>query len=1129
MVINNCRPRLPVYSPKAGRQGSKIMPKLILGTIRFSELRSSHSPYFRSPVAGRGGAGASGGGGNGRAVALEKYFKAVASALRKGDATEPSFYPFLKDLFESYGTLIKRKIGGTINPKPTEGGNPDFRIWDEKRKSIVGYIEAKAPGIGNLDQIESTEQVQRYLSTFPNFILTNFFEFRLYRNGEKIAEAVLPGRTSLAAGRKTSFKEREKTDFFELLDTFLGFSIPETTSAEDMAVGLAKRTRYLKAQIAEELKKETEKGKGFILGFYKAFKEHLIAGLSQEDFANLYAQTVTYGLFAARTRAAGGFTRRAAFDNIPRSLGILRDVFRFISSGDLPQEMEWIVDDISEVLAVSNIRQLLLQYFQEGKGSDPIFHFYETFLAEYNPRERERRGVYYTPQPVVSYIVHSLHQILKSKFGKKDGFADSSVTVLDPAAGTLTFPVETARLAVSEFVEKYGEGARSGLIRDHILRNLYALELMMAPYAVGHIKMALLLEELGYKLRESDRFRFYLANTLDPEELAQGLLPGIASLAEESRLAGEVKRETPILVIMGNPPYSGHSANPSERLVPVRAKSGRKKWRREKTWIGALIEDYKKVDGRPLKEKNPKWLQDDYVKFIRFAQWKIDQAGQGVLGFITNHGYLDSPTFRGMRQSLERSFDEIYVLDLHGSVKKGETSLDGSKDENVFDIQQGVAIALFVKTGKGAGEARTRVFHAEQRGTRESKYAWLSANDVETTDWQEIHPQPPMHYFAPFAETAREKALLADYQEYAKVTDIFPLNCLGVQTHRDHFVIDFSREALLRRIELFRDASLSDKDIRRRFDLKDNRDWKMAVKRERIIADANWEESVRRFFYRPFDSRWIFFHSEAIDFGRLKVMRHMLAGDNLCLLAPRQISTTSWLHALATDEIAESCAVSNKTREQNYNFPLYRYFEAERGELFQGRQPNLNPALVRALVAAYAEEPSPEALFHYIYGILYSNVYRERYAAFLTGDFPRVPFTGDYGLFTRVGEFGRDLVDLHLLRSPELDPPLARFQGSGEGQVEEPGYNERENRVYINQDQYFEGVAKEVWEYRIGGYQVLHKWLKDRKGRNLSLEDIKHCCRVATALRKTMETQAEIDQLYGGVEDSVLETNLGKD
>ncbi len=526
---------------------------------------------------------------------LKSYLKRIHEIASRGDAREESYYSALEDLLKEYAeSTNKKSIHVTTLPKKTEAGNPDFRIWDGKQH-IVGYIEAKLPTVDHLDQIETTEQLKRYLQTFPNVILTNFFEFRLYHNGT-LTDKVLIARPFIIHKLKTIPPVEKKDEFLKLLEKFFSFSLPKVYDAKNLATELAKRTRFLRDEVVtQELKEKRDEGKGFITGFYDVFKQYLISGLTKEDFADLYSQTITYGLFAARTRSKNGFNRKLAYDNIPQTIGILRDVFQFISLGDVPKQMEWIIDDISEVLAVTDVKNLLHKYFHEGKGKDPVVHFYETFLAEYDPKAREKRGVYYTPEPVVSYIVRSLHHILKEYFNRKDGFASETVTVLDPAAGTLTFLAEAAKLAVDEFVSKYGEGGKETFIKEHILKNFYAFELMMAPYAVGHLKMSFLLEELGYKLKKDDRFKLYLTNTLEMEELAQTEFPGMASLSEESHLAGRVKKETPILVILGNPPYSVSSANKSD-------------------FIEKEMELYKE-DVR--KERNIQPLSDDYIKFIR--------------------------------------------------------------------------------------------------------------------------------------------------------------------------------------------------------------------------------------------------------------------------------------------------------------------------------------------------------------------------------------------------------------------------------------------------------------------------------------------------------------------------------
>jgi len=454
---------------------------------------------------------------------IETYIKKVASTTKRGDAREESYYPALAELLEQFSeTERHKKVHVTVLPKKTEAGNPDFRVWDGKH-SQVGYVEAKPPK-ANLDDIETSDQLKRYISTFPNLILTNFYEFRLYRNGQRV-DNVLLARPYIPAKLKTIPPAEHTTEFLALLEKFFQFSLPTTFTAESLAYELATRTRFLRDQIIkEELREASGAGGKKILGFYEAFQTHLIANLKPDEFADLYAQTITYGLFAARTRANETFNRKLAYDLIPKTIGILRDIFHFISF-DPPEQLQVTVDDIAEVLSVADVKKILHQYFKEGKGSDPIFHFYETFLAEYNPQERERRGVYYTPEPVVSYIVRSLDIILKETFDRRDGFATQSVTVLDPAGGTLTFLAEAAKLAVHEFVKKYGSGAKGAFIEEHILQHFFAFELMMAPYAAGHLKIGYLLEELGHKLSGDERFQFYLTNTLEMEELAQTSLP----------------------------------------------------------------------------------------------------------------------------------------------------------------------------------------------------------------------------------------------------------------------------------------------------------------------------------------------------------------------------------------------------------------------------------------------------------------------------------------------------------------------------------------------------------------------------------------------------------------------------
>lgn len=1041
---------------------------------------------------------------------LKTYLKEITEIVNYGDAREESFYPVLKKLLNEYCNLINKKnIHITILPKKTEAGNPDFRVWDGK-EHITGYIEAKEPS-KDLGSVEDSEQLKRYLQTFPNLILTNFLEFRLYRDGLLI-DKVLTGKPFILHKLKVPPPVEKEPELMRLFDKFFSFSIPKVYSAKTLAVELAKRTRFLREIVAQELKEVSPN----LRGFYEAFKKYLISDLTEEGFADLYAQTVTYGLFAARTRSHNGFNRKLAYDGIPQTIGILRDLFKFISLGDLPEQMEWIIDDISEVLAVTDVYKILDQYFHEHRGSDPVVHFYETFLSEYDPETREKRGVYYTPEPVVSYIVHSINEILKSHFAKKDGLASKGVTVLDPAAGTLTFLAEAARLAVDEFTEKYGTGGREKFITDRILKDFYAFELMMAPYAIGHLKISFLLEELGYRLKEHDRFKLYLTNTLEMKELQQTDLPGIASLSVESHLANEVKKEKPILVILGNPPYSGHSSNIGE-------------------WISKEIKEYYQVDGRPLKERNPKWLQDDYVKFIRFAQWKIEKAGEGILGFITNHSYLDNPTFRGMRQSLMKTFDEIYILDLHGSSKRKELTPDGGKDENVFDIQQGVAIGIFIKSGL---RRQPRVFHSEIWGLREEKYEWLKRHDITNTRWKRLTPRSEFYLFIP-----RDERLLKQYETYPKITEIFPVNSVGIVTARDDLTIKWSTGEMWNTILNF--SRLEPEVARQAYHLgKDVRDWKVELAQKDLKESGLDRKKIFPILYRPFDIRYTYYTGKSRGFHcmpRSEVMQHMLVGENLGLITIRRSrSSDTWRYAFITDKII-SGATSISALDINYIFPLYLYQKPESPEkktslrnqrflrdpgavklsswlLFEpeadsyARKPNLSEEFLERLTVKYRETPSPEEILYYIYAVLYSNTYRTRYAEFLKIDFPRIPFTKDYRIFRKMAGYGERLVDLHLLRSSELNNPIARFQGKGDNRVGKLRYEQ--GRLYINKEQYFEGIPPEIWQYHIGGYQVCDKWLKDRKDRILSLEETQNYCSIVTVIKETIELQKDIDKVY---------------
>ena len=901
-----------------------------------------------------------------------------------------------------------------------------------------------------------------------------------------------------------------------LLTRYFSFSLPAITDPKSLANALAKRTRFLRDEIiTTQLAEEEMQGKKVLLNFYESFKKLLINNLTIEQFADLYAQTLTYGIFAARTRSEGEFNRELIYKYIPGTLGILKSIFRFISLEEPPQALAVLIDDIADILFNTDIQKILHRFYTEGKGRDPIVHFYETFFSEYDPTLREKRGVYYTPEPVVRYIERSIHSLLKSHFAKDDGLASEDVTILDPAAGTLTFPAEAIKVAIEEHKGKYGSGSIHNLIKHHILPHFYAIELMMAPYTVGHLKISYLLAEHGYELCEDERFKLYLSNTLEPDTPEQISLPIAHDISDECALAYKVKHQEPILVIMGNPPYSGASENSNK-------------------WTESLLktdldgaQSYYTVDGKPLGEKNPKWLQNDYVKFLRFAQWKIHKAGKGIVGMITNHGYLDNPTFRGMRQSLMSTFDEIYVLDLHGNTKKKENSPDGSKDENVFDIQQGTSIILMVKVDAASCSiikhqdgvsslsdpeiASPKIFHHELFGLRQFKYDWLDNNQFQAKTYQGLNPTSPFYLFRP--ETTGNE----HYLQWKSLPEIFPVNSVGIVTARDGLTIQNTPKQVRKTIHHF--ASLDPETARAAYQLgKDARDWKVVYAQKDLKDSGLNDANIKPILYRPFDTRYTYYTGKSRGFHcmpRNEVMKHMLE-ENVGMVTVRQVKTSdTWQHVLLSSTISESCYISNRTSEISYIFPFYIYPDEQKDDIFSSsdREFNISKELLDRFSNIWSQF-LPEQLFYYVYAVLHSNQYRQRFAQYLRMNFPRIPFTDDYELFSKLAEYGKELVDIHLLKSPLLNPPVARYQGNGPNDmVEFIKHDEHKGTVQINDDKHFEGITPKLWNYHIRGYQVLHKYLKDRKGKNLT--DPIHYCRMVTALAISIDLQARIDQIIG--------------
>ncbi|MCY4010321.1 MAG: N-6 DNA methylase [Anaerolineaceae bacterium] len=769
------------------------------------------------------------------------YYRKIEATVNSGSATELSYRSALEELLRELDPAIS-----VINePKQQDFGAPDIVI--QREGMPLGYIECKDLHV-NLAEAAQSEQLGRYRKACDNLILTNYLEFRWFRGGEW--QESLSFATFREGRLHNRYHRNAKLRFF--LERFLRSSPQDIRSPDELAQVMATLTREIAHQIRAIL--DEPQRKTFLWKHKHDLEQELLPALSNAAFADMYAQTIAYALFAARMELerlpAAEFTTGNVFAQMPRTNPFLQREFSQIFV-DLEPEVKWAVDQLTTRLGHTQISEVMRDFRSGTAQRDAVVHFYEDFLATHDPALREQRGVYFTPEPVVGYIVRSVDALLRSHFGRRDGLADRDVHILDPAAGTGSFLLRVLEQIYETMAPQ--RGIWPDYVRRQVLPRLYGFELLMAPYTLAHMRLALYLSDTKFTLGEEDRLGIYLTNALEKGVQKTETL-WESHIVSEANAAAEVKNEKPIMVVLGNPPYSGTTANKGE-------------------WINDLLNDYRKVDGASINERGRGWLVDDYVKFIRFGQWRIEHNGEGILAFITNHGWLDNPTFRGMRQSLLESFSEIYVLDLHGNSKKKEVTPEGNKDENVFDIQQGVSIAFFVKQRGYTGPSR--VFHADLWGLRQKKYDGLNASDVTDTDWQEIEPQSPSYFFVPFDyEGWRE------YEQGWNITDVFPINSTGIVTSRDNFVLDFDIEKLRQRMVEFRDIHSTqdntDESIRMRYSLRDKPHWRLTEARQAIANEEDWDAFIQPCSYRPFDTRWLYNHPAVLEGARSDVMRHML-------------------------------------------------------------------------------------------------------------------------------------------------------------------------------------------------------------------------------------------------------------
>jgi predicted helicase len=1059
-------------------------------------------------------------------MTLHQYVSNLNTLYQTGKAREHSYRSDLQVLL----THLLPDILVTNEPARSECGAPDYML---SRKDIpVGYIEAKDIGV-DLKSKTLKEQFDRYKAGLSNLIFTDYMDFHFYKDGNFVTSVAI---ASLEHGVIVPKEEHFET-FVGLIQNFVAVVSQTIKSPTKLAEMMAGKAKLMASVIEQSLAKDdVNLTRSALKQQMLSFQQMLIHDIDNKAFADIYAQTIAYGMFAARYHdpTLPTFSREEAATLIPKSNPFLRKLFQDIAGYDLDDRLVWIVDELVSIFLATDVADIMKNFGKSTKQEDPVVHFYETFLAAYNPALRKARGVWYTPQPVVNFIVRAVDDILKTEFGLSQGLADTSkikikkkavtqtgtganskikevetevevhkVQILDPATGTGTFLAEVVKHIYQKFEGQ--QGIWSKYVTNDLIPRLNGFELLMASYAMAHLKMDMLLTETGYKPTDDQRFRIFLTNSLEEAHPDTATLFS-SWLSDEADQANAIKRDAPVMVVMGNPPYSGESANKGE-------------------WIMNLMEDYKKEPGgkEKLKEQNSKFINDDYVKFMRFGQYFIDKNGSGILAFINPHGFLDNPTFRGMRWNLLKTYDKIYTIDLHGNSKKKETAPDGSPDINVFDIQQGVSINLFVKTGKKKIDDLGEIFHFDLFGKRDVKYSFLSENKLNKIDFNSVNSFKPNFLFK-----KQNEQIFLEYNNGFLPNEIFPINVMGFQTHRDDFCIGENKDKLKEKLLAFANYDDSEIEISKAYGVKSSSDFNIKNAQKELLK-LNLDEEIITCNYRPFENKYICFNKIVVDRPRKELIINSKNKENVLLGIGRQgmaVGDIEW--CLTT--VSKNPVDANVFRRGGVNlFPLYLYPDTNgQQSAFESaeRVPNLNMEIVTKMAtdmglffapekADYSKQTeetnqlTPIDILDYIYAVLHSPNYREKYKEFLKIDFPRVPYPKDQKTFFELVELGGQLREIHLLESAVVEKFITQYPEDGDNVVRKPQF--KDGKVYINDTQLFANVPEVAWNFYIGGYQPAQKWLKDRKDRELSYEDILHYQKIIVALTETERIMGRID------------------
>lgn len=1035
---------------------------------------------------------------------IASYVDDVRTQYSTGHAGEHAYRPALQRLMRSFDD-----VQAVNDPKRSVYGAPDFIFLRRSNPDLVlGYAEAKDVG-SDLNKVEKSPQMKRYAG-YQNLYLTDYLEFRFFKDGVSYKKIrIAQERDGSIVGEPSTYAR-----LADEMTAFLELPPQPISSGKGLAEIMGSKARRIRDDILETFELGPPDNHALVQ-IFNLMRRMLVHDLSKPKFADMYSQTLVYGLFVARYNdpSPTSFTRAEARSLVPKTNPFLRHFFDHIVGPDFDDNLSRAVDELCEVFRVSDIRSLVHAHLSRSPSrseSDPIIHFYEDFLHAYDPLLRKRMGAYYTPVPVVSFIVRQVDGLLRGHFSLPQGLGDASrvaieqpsgqvtklrspvdgrrtvrykkqlveyhrVQILDPAVGTATFLNETVKLISQKFVGQ--EGRWGPYVNDDLLPRLNGFELMMAPYTIAHLKLGMTLEELGVTTL-SRRIGVYLTNTLEegipeqPDIFSFGLAEAVT---QEGEQAGRVKTDYPVMVVLGNPPYSVISSNLSD-------------------YQRRLIEKYKYVDGVRISEKGALRLEmnlnDDYVKFIAFAQDMIEKTGQGILAYINNNTWLEANSHRGMRYSLLSTFDEIFVVNLSNSSRG---------DENVFDIKQKVCINIFVRKPGERNDEIATVHRVDLTGKRIKKFEWLHKSDLNSIKWKSFTPRGPQYELID-----RDWGVGSDYIEFTPINDLFLKMSTTVLTARDKFAIDFSKEVLAERVREFANSKLSDELISSRYGLRSNAHWSLAERRTEFhLKHLKPESIIEQYNYRPFDTRWLAYDDSIVQCTRNVVMRHVVGHRNIVLTTCRFITGDTWNHALIGDKLVDDSYISNRSKERGQAFVLY-LFEAD-GE----RRTNLATTAVKEFLKNVTSKVEPEEVVDYIYAVLHSTRYRTKYLEFLRIGFPRIPPPKSDAEFRELARLGERLRLMHLMDDPSIDDLVTTYPAAGTDRVE--GVSYANGSVFINDAQYFGQVPPEVWRYAIGAYRPAEKWLKDRRGMKLSSADILHYQRMVKALSETLKAVKSID------------------